>query len=65
MPILAAAGTAPDYWPFAVLAISVALILLLITKLKSWTVVVSVNSVVGLIVCLIFSKLVPLAQQAM
>lgn len=29
--------------------------------LKSWTLVVSVNSVVGLIVCLILSKLLPLA----
>jgi H+/gluconate symporter-like permease len=28
--------------------------------LKSWTVVVSVNSIVGLIVCLVFSKLLPL-----
>ena len=30
--------------------------------LKNWTVVLSVNSVAGLIVCLILSKLVPLVQ---
>src|SRR5882762_658241 len=32
--IAAAAGTSPDYWPFAVLGMSVALIILLITVLR-------------------------------
>lgn len=34
MPPIAAAGAAPDYWPFAVLAISVTLIIVLITALR-------------------------------
>jgi H+/gluconate symporter-like permease len=34
MQPLAAAGASPDYWPFAVLAISVALIIVLITALR-------------------------------
>jgi gluconate:H+ symporter, GntP family len=32
--------------------------------LRSWTFVVSINSVVGLLVCLIASKLLPFAQTA-